>query len=241
MRSLCFSVEIGDRNADSQMKMVFEVLISIEIKAVSIHLTKFNDEQYKRILKEILNDFCELLGHKVNSRKTTIYFSRGVEESLANRLSTLLSFREVDDLGRYLVILLFHKRVTNSTLHFVIDKVCAKLQSWDAHQLYFAGRVTLVQSVLLAIPSYFMQSMMITRQICDEIECLVKRFIWGTTDGKKKMSLVSWDFICQPKWCGGLGMDSYGIRTLLSYLNFVINWFQMLKLSKFVFSSLSMG
>ncbi|KAK5771280.1 hypothetical protein PVK06_047470 [Gossypium arboreum] len=40
---------------------------------------------------------------------------------------------------------------------------------------------------------------MIPRQTCDEIECMVRRFIWGTTN-------VGWDFICQPKWCGGLGM-----------------------------------
>ncbi|KAA3477068.1 endonuclease/exonuclease/phosphatase family protein [Gossypium australe] len=82
-------------------------------------------------------------GHNVNSKKTNIFFSKGVEESM---------------------------------------------------------------SVLLTIPSYFMQSIMIPRKICDEIEFLVRRFIWGTSDGKKKMSLVGWDSICQPKWCGGLGM-----------------------------------
>lgn len=50
-----------------------------------------------------------------------------------------------------------------------------------------------------------MQSMMIPMKIFDEIEILVRMFIWGTSDGKK-MSLVGWDFVCQPKWCGGLGM-----------------------------------
>lgn len=62
-----------------------------------------------------------------------------------------------------------------------------------------------MQSVLLSIPSYFMQSMMILRKISDTIESLVRKFIWGAFDGKK-MSLASWDLICQPKWCGGLGM-----------------------------------
>lgn len=47
------------------------------------------DEQHGKILKEILNDFCELSGHKVNLRKTNILFSKSVEKSLADRLSNI--------------------------------------------------------------------------------------------------------------------------------------------------------
>lgn len=49
-----------------------------------------------------------------------------------------------------------------------------------------------------------MQSMMVSRKTCDEIESLVRRFIWGSIERKRKMSLVGWDATCQPKWCGGL-------------------------------------
>ncbi|MBA0841108.1 hypothetical protein Goarm_003622 [Gossypium armourianum] len=48
--------------------------------------------------------------------------------------------------------------------------------------------------------------MMIPRKIIDEIKILVKQFIWGSSDNRKKMSLVGWDSICQPKRCGGLGL-----------------------------------
>ncbi|KAH1128837.1 hypothetical protein J1N35_000215 [Gossypium stocksii] len=74
-------------------------------------------------------------------------------------------------------------------MHFVVEKVRMKLQSWDARQLSIAGRATLGQSVLLSIPGYFMQSKMIPKKICDEIE-----------------SLARWDSICQPMECGGLGI-----------------------------------
>lgn len=95
-------------------------------------------------------------------------------------ISNLLGFQKVQDMVHYIDVPLFHQRVTNSTLHFVVDKVRMKLQIWDARQLSIFGRVTLAQSVLFSIPSYFMQSMMIPQQICDEIESLVKTFIWGT-------------------------------------------------------------
>ncbi|KAA3489716.1 LINE-1 reverse transcriptase isogeny [Gossypium australe] len=135
------------------------------------------DAKHGKLLKEILHDFCELSGDKVNPMKTNIFFSKGVGE-LAH------------DLGHYLGVPLFHQRVTNNTMCFVMEKVRMKLQSWDARQLSIVGRATLAQSVLLSIPGYFMQSIMNPKKICNEIERLARTFIWGTTDSRKKMSLV---------------------------------------------------
>ncbi|KAK5833598.1 hypothetical protein PVK06_017448 [Gossypium arboreum] len=91
-------------------------------------------------------------------------------------------------------------------MYFVVKKVRVKLQSWDARQLSIAGRATLAQLVLLSILGHFMQSMMILKKISDEIEWLAWTFIWSTTDGRNKMSLVGWDSVCQPKDRSGLGM-----------------------------------
>ncbi|KAG8495967.1 hypothetical protein CXB51_009247 [Gossypium anomalum] len=78
--------------------------------------------------------------------------------------------------------------------------------SWDARQLSLAGRVTLAQSVLLSIPSYFIQTMMIPKGLCDEIECIVRKFVWGSTNGNTKVALVNWDSVCQLKPHEGLGL-----------------------------------
>ncbi|XP_012487971.1 uncharacterized protein LOC105801183 [Gossypium raimondii] len=65
-------------------------------------------------------------------------------------------------------------KVTNNTLIFVVEMVHNKLSSWDASQLCLAGRVTLAQYVLLSIPSYFMQIMMVPKGVCDEIERVLR-------------------------------------------------------------------
>ncbi|KAA3474395.1 Retrovirus-related Pol polyprotein LINE-1 [Gossypium australe] len=119
---------------------------------------------------------------------------------MVNLISTLFGFQRIHNLGHYLGDHLFHQRVTSSTLQFVVEKVRGKLQSWEAKKLSLVGHVTLTQSALLSIPSYFMQSMMIPRKIWDEIECL------GSPERQKKMSLVGWDSIFQPRACGGLGL-----------------------------------
>ncbi|KAH1065107.1 hypothetical protein J1N35_030094 [Gossypium stocksii] len=100
----------------------------------------------------------------------------------------------------------FHERVTNNTLRFVVDKVRNKLSSWDARQLSLASRVTLAQLVLLSIPSYFMQTVMVLKGLCDEIKRIVRKFVWGSTNGNAKVALISWDSVCQPKSHGGLSL-----------------------------------
>ncbi|KAA3486518.1 Retrovirus-related Pol polyprotein LINE-1 [Gossypium australe] len=164
------------------------------------------DLVHSGLLKDFLNNFCDLSGHKVNARKTNVFFSAGVNEPLRKAMNDIFGFQEVNDLGHYLGVPLFHRRVTNSILHFLVERVRSRLSNWDAKRLSFVGRVTLAHSVLLSIPSYFMQSTLVPKGICNSIEELMRQFIWGAADGKRKMALVGWDDICQPKVHDGLDL-----------------------------------
>ncbi|KAA3463577.1 LINE-1 reverse transcriptase isogeny [Gossypium australe] len=157
-------------------------------------------------LERILSLFCGISGHKISARKSQIFFSKNTEADTRNQISQLFGFQEVQNLGMYLGVPLLHDRVTKNTLDFVVDKIRRKLNSWDARNLSFAGRITLAQSVLLSIPTYFMQTMKIPQGVCDEIERVARQFIWGSSEKNSKMALVGWDTICQPKGRGGLGL-----------------------------------
>lgn len=70
-----------------------------------------------------------------------------------------------------------------------------------------AGRVTLCKAVLSALPIYAMQSASLPKKICNDIEKMCRRFIWGDTDRKRKLHLVNWGQVCQPLANGGLGIN----------------------------------
>ncbi|CAN1144211.1 Putative ribonuclease H protein At1g65750 [Linum perenne] len=112
------------------------------------------------------------------------------------------------NLGRYLGVPILHERVTNDTYQCVLDKMDQKLTGWKASSLSLAGRVTLAQSVLSAIPSYIMQTSVLPSHICSEIDKKIRNFVWGTTEETRKAHLISWEAICTPKSRGGLGLRS---------------------------------
>lgn len=69
-----------------------------------------------------------------------------------------------------------------------------------------AGRVILTKSVLQGLPSYVMQSCVIPKGVCDDIDKICRGFIWGDENGQIKFHSIGWDRICQPKQDGGLGL-----------------------------------
>lgn len=85
------------------------------------------DENQARLLNDILKDFCNYSSHRVNARKSNIFFSKGMSEEAGRHLSAIMGFTKVHNLGSYLGIPLFHEKVTNSTLRFIIDRVHNKL------------------------------------------------------------------------------------------------------------------
>lgn len=164
------------------------------------------DLEQAKLIKAILDKFCAFFGHQIIAHKMDFFFSKGVDEDFGAPLYGVLCFRKVHNLSSYLGVPLFHERIINNSLRFVVDKVNSRLQWWDARQLFLARKVTFAQLVLLIIPSYFMQFMMIPQGICKEIERIVRQFIQGSSEGSKNITLVNWQTICQPKACGGLGL-----------------------------------
>lgn len=156
------------------------------------------------IIQAVLKSFCEPFGQRVSLEKTRIFFSDNVHHSHRVDIREKLGFQSTTDLGKYLGIPVLHKRMNKNTFQFTIDKVNSRLSTWKAQTLSFAGRVTLTKSVLQALPSYVMQSSIIPKGVCDDIDKIFRGFVWGEENGQRRLHLLSWDKIWLPKKEGGL-------------------------------------
>lgn len=156
-------------------------------------------EEQVVLIKHILNLFCKFSGQKVSEAKTHIFFSKNVDGAIKNHLACLSGFKLTEDLGKYLGVPIIHERVSRRSFQFILQKVDQRLSSWKAKTLSFAGRLTLTKSVLQALPAYVMQSTLIPRHLCDDIDKRCRQFLWGDFNDSHHLHSVSWVNVCKPK------------------------------------------
>ena len=88
----------------------------------------------------------------------------------------------------------------------ILLKIQNCMASLKGHLLNRAGRICLAQSIITAIPSYYMQAMWFPSSVCHNIDSIVRRFIWSDRDNGRSLNLVNWGTISSPNRYGGLGI-----------------------------------
>lgn len=150
--------------------------------------------------------FCSSSGQKLSHTKTKIYFSRNVHISRALAMSSQMGVSLTGDLGKYLGIPLLHKRATSATFAPILEKTSRRLSGWKRGSLNLVGRSVLVKAVLAALPTYYMQTILLPKKVISDLEKQSRSFLWGDNDGGRKLHLLSWEQVVQEKRYGGLGL-----------------------------------
>jgi len=165
-----------------------------------------------KMMKQCLQKFCAASGQRISYQKSRIFFSPNTNEAVIAEVCNTLDIQQTMDFGRYLGVPTLHGRTTKATYYDVLDKVEKRLAGWKTKCLSLAGRATLIQSTVTAIPAYVMQSARLPRSVCDDLDRKIRRFLWGGTAMQRKLHLVAWDAITKEKAQGGLGIR--GMRQL---------------------------
>lgn len=145
------------------------------------------------------------LGIKCASKSKIVFSTNTIIES-RNAICEMFNFQRTDDLGKYVGVPLFHSKTLKNTFQFIMYKMQARLNGFDAKLLSMTRRMILAKVVLLAIPSYFIQAAMVLVDICQKIKLIVRQFLWGSIDTRRKPALVKWESCCKPFSHGGLGL-----------------------------------
>lgn len=78
-----------------------------------------------------------------------------------------------------------------------MEKVVSKLEGWKSKQLSMAGRTILICSVISALPSYTMQVFLMPSTLCDKLDRMARKFLWGVNEERRNfLTLRSWNNIC---------------------------------------------
>ncbi|RVW39554.1 Transposon TX1 uncharacterized 149 kDa protein [Vitis vinifera] len=96
----------------------------------------------------------------------------------------------------------------------VVERISSRLDGWQKAYLSFGGRITLIQSCLTHLPSYFLSLFKMPASVAAKIERLQRDFLWSGVGEGKRDHLVRWDVVCKPKTIGGLGLGNISWRNL---------------------------
>lgn len=106
-------------------------------------------------------------------------------------------------------------RVTKNTYGTLLSNTQARFNSWANKHLSMAGRVTLINSVLSAMPSYLMQTTMLPDNVIKEFEKFTRDF-FGVD--MRRNELVNWEAVCVPRHFGGLGLQRMELHNVVLLL-----------------------
>ncbi|KAL6346450.1 hypothetical protein AAG906_033246 [Vitis piasezkii] len=84
----------------------------------------------------------------------------------------------------------------------VIERISRRLDGWKKAYLSLGGRMTLIQSCLSHIPSYFLSLFKIPVSIASKIEKMQRDFLWSGAGEGKRDHLIRWEVVSRPREMG---------------------------------------
>jgi hypothetical protein len=104
-------------------------------------------------------------------------------------------------------------KISRAHLQPVIQRIDKRLPGWIPRLLGSGGRVQMINSVLSAIPNFFMACILWDKATVEAINKITRAFLWkNKTEIHGGHCLVAWETVILPKEQGGLG-----IRNLLRH------------------------
>eukprot|EP00253_Pinus_taeda_P030159 PITA_30159 len=93
-------------------------------------------------------------------------------------------------------------QINSEDWNWLIAKIEARISHWSYRWLSRAGRLTLIKSVLLAIPVYWAALTWIPKGVMEKIRKICSRFLWAGTKESSVLPWVAWDKVARPKEWG---------------------------------------
>jgi hypothetical protein len=108
-----------------------------------------------------------------------------------NIICNKIGVKAVTSHTRYLGLPVIFGRSKKEVFSFVQDRIWKKLKGWKEKCLSRAGKETLIKAVAQAIPNYIMSCYKIPEGCCNNIESMLSKFWWGSSENQRKVHWLS--------------------------------------------------
>nr|GFB03039.1 RNA-directed DNA polymerase, eukaryota [Tanacetum cinerariifolium] len=133
----------------------------------------------------------------------------GVPLDIVNQGAAFFGCEVLQTLFKYLGVTMGDNMSRYSSWTNTIQKVHARLSKWKVKTLSIGGRLTLLKSVLGAVPLYTLSIYKAPVGVLHEMEMIRNKFFIGGDSLEKKMNWIAWNKVLASKKKGGLGVSSF--------------------------------
>ena len=167
----------------------------------------FSDGKKRSIegILAVFKEFARMSGLNISLEKSTIYLA-GVKAEDSASILDQFPFEAGSLPVRYLGLPLLTKRMTVRDYSPLIARIRARVSSWTARHLTFAGRLQLIGSVLYSIINFWMAAFRLPNMCIQEINSICSAFLWSGPALLAQKAKIAWIDVCKPKEEGGLGL-----------------------------------
>ena len=121
----------------------------------------------------ILQVYEKTLGQMINTKKSTLFFSKSVTEEVKNSIKAKLEVLEIKQYEMYLGLPTVVGKNRSASLNYIKDRIWGKLQIWKEKLLSQVGKEVLLKAVVQAISTFAMGCFKPPLGICRDIEMLI--------------------------------------------------------------------
>ncbi|XP_009107743.1 uncharacterized protein LOC103833410 [Brassica rapa] len=154
----------------------------------------------------ILKDYEKASGQLINATKSSISFSSKTPRETRARVKLLLGIEKEGGTGKYLGLPELFSRRKRDLFSSIVDRIKLRAAAWSTCRLSSAGKLTMLKSVLTAVPTFSMSCFLLLVGLCDQIQSALTRFWWDHDPSTRNICWVAWDNLTQHKDVGGLGL-----------------------------------
>ncbi|GJR98128.1 RNA-directed DNA polymerase, eukaryota [Tanacetum coccineum] len=173
----------------------------------AIFIGKWDIDNIKTIVN-VLKCFFLASGVKINLHKSKLT-GIGVSKDQVDLAASLVGCSTFYPPFHYLGVKVGASMSRLNSWKDVISKLSSRLSKWKLKTLSIGGRLTLLKSVLTAIPLYYMSLYKAPAGILKDMESIRRRFFNGAEKNERKMVWSRWEHILASKKNRGLGVSSF--------------------------------
>lgn len=126
----------------------------------------------------------------INFNKSALCISKGASRKRLNAFVSILGVKKITKDKKYLGNPLSIKKRETTIFEFLVNRDKFRIASWKARMLSQAGRNILIKSVASAILVYNMFVLHIPKDITNQIDKCLRKFLWGEKTTQKKFHTI---------------------------------------------------